>query len=313
LVVFPLIFISDILAVVYILTFFVSLITQFFVPAEAPMIPHLVPKKLLISANAIFSIGIYGSMIIAYALSGPLLLFLGEIKVFILITLLFAISAFFAFFIEHKYKENPGKQKINIKNEIKEVIKIIRKNKKVYHSLLLLVLLQTIILVIAVTGPGYATHVLNIQVEKFPFLFVTPVVIGMAIGAVLIGNYLHNKDKTVLAQIGLLSTGFVLILLVNLGKFIDYDPVRIMIVLAGILGFAFSFVFIPSNTIIQEETTDESRGKIYGSLNNLVGIVSLIPVLGVGLLADKIGVVTVLTLVGVGVLIFAVIRVVKFK
>lgn len=312
-VVFPLIFVSQELFAIYLLTFLVSLITQFFVPAETPIIPHLIPKKLLLPANAIFSMGIYGSLVVAYALSGPLLLVLGKTNVFIFVTFLFVISAFFAYLVKIKYKEPLKKQEINISREIKDSIALMRSNKHVFHSMFLLVLVQTLILIIAVIGPGYATGILNISVEKFPLLFVTPAVIGMAIGAVLVGNFLHNKSKTGLTKIGLLVIGIILVLIAMLPRFVNYDPVDIMVFLAVFLGFALAFIFIPSNTIIQEETTDEQRGKIYGSLNNLVGIVSLIPVLGVGVLADRIGVATVISFIGIGVVVIAAIRILKFK
>jgi MFS family permease len=313
--VFFLIFVSHELFLVYFLTFMVALITQFFVPAETPTIPHLVPKNLLLSANAIFSMGIFGSIIVAYALSGPLLLALGKVNVFIFITIMFAVSAFFAALIKLKHSKSiAGKQKINVKAEVKEAFSAMRGNKKIFHSLFLLVLLQTLILVIAVIGPGYATNILHIQVEKFPLLFVTPAVIGMTAGAIIIGNFLHNKSKQMLAKIGLLIIGIMLILIPNLTRFIhSFKPVDVMIPLAVIIGFAFALVFVPSNTIIQEETTDEQRGKVYGSLNNLVGIVSLIPVLGVGVLADKLGVAMVISLIGVGVIIIAAIRFLKFE
>jgi hypothetical protein len=55
------------------MTFGVSLVTQFFIPAETPIIPLLVRKELLLSANALFGMGIYASIFLAYALSGPLL------------------------------------------------------------------------------------------------------------------------------------------------------------------------------------------------------------------------------------------------
>lgn len=311
---FPLIFISHQLFMVYLLCFLISLITQFFIPAETPIIPHLVPKKLLLSANAIFSMGIYGSIILAYGLSGPLLLLVGKTNVFILITALFSISAFFAYLIKFEMsKKHIGKQKIDIAAEIREAFVVMKSNKKIYHSLFLLTLLQTLVLVIAVIGPGYAEHVLNIQVEKFPILFVTPAVIGMTIGAVLIGNFLHNASKTGLAKLGLVIIGISMILFPNLYRFINFSSVNIMVFLSVIIGFAFALVFVPSNTIIQEETTDEQRGKIYGSLNTLVGIVSLIPVLGVGVLADQIGVATVITMLGIGVIIISAIRILKFK
>jgi MFS family permease len=311
---FPLIFVSQELFLVYFLSFLVSLITQFFIPAETPIIPLLIPKHLLLSANALFSMGIFGSIIVAYALSGPLLLIFGEHDMFIFITAMFAVSALFAILIRlHFTDKHYGKEKVNVLEEISGAFHMMRKNNKVYHSLFLLTLLQTLILVIAVIGPGYAENVLHIQVEKFPLLFVTPAVIGMSIGAIVIGNFLHNKSKDTLAKIGLLVIGIVILLFPNLSNALNLDSIRIMAILAIIIGFAFSLVFVPSNTIIQEETSDEQRGKIYGSLNTLIGVVSLVPVLGVGILADAIGVAQVITLIGIGVTAFAVIRILKFK
>ncbi len=326
---FPLIFISHELFLVYALSFVISLITQFFIPAETPIIPLLVPKKNLISANALFSMGIFGSIIVAYALSGPLLLLFGKTNVFIFITFLFALSAVFAFFIRLKFDKSKVKIKINILEEVKDAFIFMAKKDKVYHSLFLLTLLQTLILVIAVIGPGYAENILHIDVEKFPVLFVTPAVIGMSIGAVLIGNFWHKKSKQALAKIGLLIIGIVILLfpygylvtsresIVSINSYmpnmVSINDVHILVFLAVIVGFAFSLVFVPSNTLIQEETTDKQRGKIYGSLNTLVGIVSIVPILGVGALADLIGISKVITLIGVSVITIALLRIFKFK
>lgn len=326
---FPLLFFSHELFLVYLLSFIVSLITQFFIPAETPIIPQLVRKDLLTSANALFSMGIFGSIIVGYALSGPLLLLLGKENVFILITILFAISAFFAYLIKIDYKKNKTEEKLNFLLEIKDAFALMAKKDKIYHSIFLLTLLQTLILVIAVVGPGYATNVLNIKVEEFPILFVTPAVIGMTIGAIMIGNFWHKKSKQALAKIGLLIIGFVLLVFpygyiiasADIAKkastFMPGDivinEIHIMLILAVIIGFAFSLVFVPSNTLIQEETTDRQRGKIYGSLNTLVGIVSIIPVLGIGVLADIIGVANVITMIGILVIAIAFLRIFKFK
>jgi len=311
---FPLIFVSQELFLIYLLSFLVSLITQFFIPAETPIIPLLIPKHLLLSANALFSMGIFGSIIVAYALSGPLLLLFGETNMFIFITSMFAVSAIFVMLIKlHFTNKHHGREEINVMEEIRGAFWVMRRNKKVYHSLFLLTLLQTLILVIAVIGPGYAENVLHIQVEKFPLLFVTPAVIGMTIGAIIIGNFLHKRSKDTLAKVGLLIIGIVILMFPNLSGMINYDSVRVMVFLAMIIGFAFSLVFVPSNTIIQEETSDEQRGKIYGSLNTLVGVVSLVPVLGVGILADAFGVVKVITVIGIGVTSIGIIRILKFK
>lgn len=328
--VFPLIFVSKELSLVYLLSFIVSVITQFFIPAEAPIIPHLVKKKLLLSANAWYSMCIFGSIIIAFALSGPLVLFLGTVNVFALITTLYAVSALSAALIgfKHDDKENPL-EKVNLLEEVKDAFSLMAKKNKVYHSLFLLTLLQTLILVIAVIGPGYATNVLNIKVEEFPLLFVTPAVLGMAAGAIIIGNFLHKKSKQGLAKLGLLIFGLVM-LVFPYGSFIisqefvtkfnsflpssmNINSTHLMLLMAVVIGFSFSLIFVPSTTILQEETTDRQRGKIYGSLNTLIGVVSIIPVLGVGFLSDIIGVEKVISGIGFSVICLALVRIFKFK
>jgi MFS family permease len=328
--VFPLVLVSHKLGLVYLLTFLVSLITQFFIPAEAPMIPHIVRKRLLLSANALFSMGIFGSIIVAYALSGPLLILLGTKNVFVLITVLFALSAVSALLINAKVNWNRHKDvEVNVKREIREAFSVMVKKDKVYHSLFLLTLLQTLILMIAVIGPGYASEILKIRVEEFPLFFVAPAVIGMAFGAVLIGNFLHLKSKQKLVKFGLLILSFLIMsfptapriiaqdIFININNklpaILDINSVHVMLVLSLLTGIAFSFIFIPSNTLIQEETTDRQRGKIYGSLNTLTGLVSIIPVLGVGIVADYMGVEKVFFAIGIFILSVAILRIFKYK
>jgi MFS family permease len=84
---------------------------------------------------------------------------------------------------------------------------------------------------------------------------------------------------------------------------------HLTISLAFVLGFATSFVFVPSNAVLQEETSDEWRGKVYGLLNSLVGIISIVPVVLVGGLADIVGVKLVITGTGVVVILIAIIRI----
>ena len=100
LIVFPLAFFYRSLGLVYLATFGVAMATQFFIPAETPIIPLLVKKDLLLSANALFGMGIYASIFLAYALSGPILLMFGKTNIFILLTALFLIAGIFAALIK---------------------------------------------------------------------------------------------------------------------------------------------------------------------------------------------------------------------
>jgi MFS family permease len=328
LLIIPLAFFHTNLAVIYAVTFSVSVVTQFFIPAETPIIPLLVGKPLLLSANALFGMGIYASIFLAYAMSGPFLSIFGQSNLFILLAILFLIAGVFAFLIKgNKSKIEPKKSEVvlGFKAEISEVLKLISKTKALSHALFSLVLAQILILVLAVIGPGYAEHVLRIKVENFPTVFMIPAVIGITLGALIIGSFLHKKSKSALTKFGMLLMGISILLLpygsrVESRDFIHFvnlylphilriTMLHITVFLAFILGFATSFVFVPSNAVLQEETSDEWRGKVYGLLNSLVGIVSILPVVVVGGLADLIGVKLVITGTGIVVVIIALIRI----
>lgn len=332
LIVLPLIFFYKDLAVVYIATFGVAMMTQFFIPAETPIIPLLVKKDLLLSANALFGMGIYASILLAYALSGPILLMLGKTNIFIFLSASFLIAGIFAALIKvHKSRIEPKKLSkdqvaLGFKDEIKIVLSLISKSRKLSHALFSLTIVQILIYVLAAIGPGYAEHVLRIKVESFPMLFVTPAIIGLALGALVIGSFMHKFSRESLTKFGLCLMGISIFLLpygsrVESGQIIHliniYLPhilrinmIHIMVVLAFILGIATSFVFVPANTVLQEETSDELRGKVYGVLNTLIGIMSIVPVVMVGGLADLVGVKAVITGTGLVVLLIAVIRII---
>jgi MFS family permease len=86
-----------------------------------------------------------------------------------------------------------------------------------------------------------------------------------------------------------------------LPKILNITILHIMVVLAFILGIAIALIFVPSNTLIQEKTSDDLRGKIYGTLNSVVSLCSILPVVVVGSLADIFGVGIVLTSVGLSI------------
>ncbi|OGH06808.1 MAG: hypothetical protein A2171_00060 [Candidatus Levybacteria bacterium RBG_13_35_9] len=330
LIVLPLVFLNENLLLIYLATFGVSLVTQFFIPAETPIIPILVNKKLLLSANALFGMAMYSSIFFAYALSGPLLFYFGKNNIFTFLTITFLVAAFFAWIVKIKNVNNfisvkEETIKIGFSQEIKTILSLISKTKNLYHALFSLTLAQVLIYVLAVIGPGYAQNVLKIKVENFPILFITPAIIGMALGAIIIGSFLHKKSKPMLTKFGLLLLGLSILLLPYGAKFesreivqfinfyipyiLKINVLHIMTFLAFTMGIATAFVFVPANTILQEETSDEIRGKIYGILNSLIGVLSFAPVILVGSLADIVGVKEVITAIGLTVLIIAFVRI----
>src|SRR6185436_19358040 len=83
------------LFMIYLIAFVVTIFTQFFIPAETPMIPLTVKREHLLSANALFGMGIFGSILVAYSLSGPLIILVGEKNTLFILALVMAIGAIF--------------------------------------------------------------------------------------------------------------------------------------------------------------------------------------------------------------------------
>lgn len=317
------------LPIIYILSFAISIVTQFFIPAETPIIPLLVERKHLLSANALFGMGIYGSVLVAYALSGAFLIFFGEQYVFLILALFFAIAASFVSLIKvpiAKKKDLVTLQKeTTLVAEMRNAFSIMIQTKEISHSLFLLTLSQLLILILAVLGPGFASQILKIKVDDFPLLFVTPSALGMIIGAISVGTFLHSVPKQKSATVGVFLAGLAMLCLpygsrvasrdivqtinIYLPAFLTIDILHIMVFLAFVLGFANALVFVPSNTLLQEKTTDEFRGKAYGALNALVGVFSLFPIVVVGELADVFGVGSVITGIGIILIFIGLIRV----
>lgn len=323
------------LVIVYASSLAITIATQFFIPAETPIIPSVVGSELLFSANALFGIALYGSLLIAYALSGPFLIALGSRWIFIILSSFFFIAAFFVLFVKEKKSVKKPKPallhltKAYLAKEMKDAFSMVVRVRQIYHSFLLLTLSQILILVISVIGPGYARHILHIRINEFPLLFVTPAAIGMIIGAFLLTSYFHRYSKEKSATAGLFISAMAVLLLpfgskvasrefvhainVFLPHILKINILHIMVVLAFVLGFANALIFVPSNTIIQEKTPDESRGKIYGALNTMVALFSLLPVVLAGSLADTFGVTPVLVTIGIVMIVIGIMRILPKK
>ena len=281
----------------------------------------MVKKELLFSANALFGLGLYGSALLAYLLSGPILLLFGGVQTLLLLGFMFIISSIFITGIQ--LEKRKGKKRLGLLEvpksalmaEVRQAINIMRNSRPIYNSLFLLTLSQILLLVLAVIAPGYSTQILKISIEKFPLFFIAPAAFGVLVGAIILITVLHDKSKEKLTTVGLFLSGIAMLVLpygskisareivktVNhfLPQVLNLTPLHLVVVMAFILGLANAFIFVPSNTILQEKTTDEFRGKIYGVLNAMVGIFSLIPIMIAGGLSDFIGVDKVI--VGVGV------------
>jgi len=321
-VVFLLIFFNSTVALVYLFALLVSVVTQFYIPAETPIIPKLVPEKLLIAANSLFGLALFGSILVGYVVAGPVYAALGNSYVFIVLALFFALAGFFAHLIPDYAMRVESVERKRVKAQVQESLqsyfigtyKLLLETKGVAPSFVLLIVSQVVIMVLAIIVPGYANDILHINVENVSLLLFAPAAFGMIAAALAIGSMFKNANRDRLMDTGLLLSGIVLLFLPFISSeslrqflswynsftpgFLNVEQLAIVSVVSFFAGVGNALIFIPAQTTIQEKIPENFRSKMYGLLFALIGLSSLLPIALVGGLADNIGVNTVLIIIG---------------
>jgi MFS family permease len=321
---------------IYLVSFFVSIITQFYIPAETPMIPKLVKKSHLTIANSIFGIALFGSILVGYIFAGPAIETMGRGYVFMLMSAIFVLASFFIFFIPKQYFHTKPHEidsvkevKYSIIQELRRTVHILRHKTKAAGPFLLLAFSQVIILVLANMIPGYASTIVEIEAEKLSLLLFGPAALGMMVSSFMVGGALKKFPKERLMTIGLIASGIVLCLFPLTSKIVtrqivyslnaylprifDITAIHFAVFLAFIAGYANALIFIPGQTLLHERVPESYRSKVFGLLFGMVGLFSLVPILLTGVLADIMGVGRVLAIIGIAIIAIGILRIRKFS
>ncbi len=298
------------LIMIYLFTVIFSFITQAFIPAEAPSIPELVPSKDLLAANSLFTISYYCSMVFGFIMSGPALKLFGSPHVYLAMSVLMLIATLFVYYLPklgNKEKKSFLTFSI-IGKTIKEGIFFIKNNRRVKQALILMTFAQALIMTLSVLAPGFADRVLEIELTDSSYLMMGPAAIGLILGALLVGGIGRRFLKSFLILWGILVTGIMLVILSFLSawRFWHLPQLLSMIIClltVFFLGFFNSFITVPANTVLQEDTEGEMRGRVYGVLTSATGGISVLPVLFSGILADTMGIGVTLFTLGIAILL----------
>jgi len=327
--VFLLLFVSHNVPAVYAIAFLNAVVTQFYVPAEAPLIPQLVPEKLIMTANSLFTFTYYSSMGGGFILAGPLLRYASPVVVMLIISGMFAIAAANVVRVpiyEHGWHRtyhyiihtDAWKALRRIMKDIYTGVVQVGISPKLREAIILLSGTQIVIALLGTLGPGFADKILSIDVRDASLFIMAPAVVGIILGSLWIGTYGLKYRYECLVSAGVLSAGGILLTLslmvafVNRGWIDIFDTPILMlpfaVVLFFLLGVANSFLDVPSNSVLQKESDGDIRGRVYGILTTAVGGIGLLPVFVGGVLADYIGIGKVLLIVGGIIMVFGITR-----
>lgn len=291
----------------YALVFLTSVITQFFFPAEAGAIYQYVKeKKLLLTANSLFSLTFFGSVIVGNVLAGPFLVIFGPNWTFFIVAMAFLLASVFTY-------QLPGNGVIHIHtltihgifSDFLAGLDHLYKTPKVRSGIFLLGVSQITIGILGVIAPGFADQVLRIPVASVSLLVMAPAASGMALGAILLGQYFHKTERNKLIKTGFFVAAVALTLYSMVDK-LHAPTILMSLGLLALLGCANAFLDIPVNTMIQEHTPEEVRSRVYGVVSSVIGLAGVFPIILSGALADIIGVRYVMLLMGLILLVLAI-------
>jgi MFS family permease len=324
-------FAQDMIYVVYALNIFISTVTTFFGPAEAAMIPAIVRRDQLLAANGVFTLTLNAAFALGFALLGPLVVTVaGAPALILIVAALYLVAALFCVMLPasppplKSAGEGSGTAAVRhafrlTVDQLAEGLQYIRDHRNIGWSLIYLGITASLIGVLGVLGPDFATEALGLAPKDF-VVIVLPLGIGIVLGILMLNSYGRNLPRRRLIEFGLIALGILVATLSVAGpitrflqgvdaraSFIDLSSLisllSVVIVIALFVGVSYAIVAIPAQTQLQEDLPEEVRGRVFGVLNMLVSVASFLPIIIVGPIADLVGTSSVLLVIGILVLL----------
>jgi MFS family permease len=325
--------VGDFLALILLLNVLISTVTVFFAPAEASMIPQLVPRRQLVAANGVFTLTLNAAFAVGYALMGSLVVTLvGPPGLILVVAAFYLVAALFCWWLPPAPPVRNGEEEGahgliddeagaamgSVLGQLREGMSFIRGHRSISWSLIYLGIAASLVGVLGVLGPKFATDTLGLELTDFAVV-VLPLGFGVVTGILLLNSFGHLFPRRRIIEGGLIALGSFVFLIVIAGPISkalqsaeraagvatalqDYSSLLAVVVFIALLaGVAYACVAIPSQTQLQEDIPEDTRGRVFGVLNMLVSVASFLPIIIVGPLGDLIGSTAVFLLVSIAI------------
>ena len=265
--------------IVYVVGFLESTLSQFFSPAESALLPQLVDKEQLIQANSMNALNDNLGRIIGPAIGGVLLGVWGLNSIIIADAFSYLLSATLIGFIVapgviEKVKTSPVVKSARDKftsvwTEWRAGLKVVFDDK----------ILRNIFVIsgIALFADGIMSALLVVFVQndvganatEFGWML-TARGVGGVIGGLLLGQLGSKLPNRQLISWGLVLMGaLITIILLN-------PSVLFIVILAGLSGIPAIAWIAGLQTQLQQSTTDEYRGRIFGTFGTTISLLMLV-------------------------------------
>ncbi len=306
---------------VYITIFITSAIGQFFSPAEGAMIPLLVKRENLLAANSLFTLTVVAIQVVALIVYVPIAVkSFGIFGAFVSLAVFYALATGLLALLPAdavKRRENDADAAAVAQSairkgwhEIGEGWQYVIDKKPLLVAVLQFALVFTIVSVLGEQAPGYASRVLGMQTEDAVYVF-SPAGIGIVIASLFVVRLGPRVPRFLLPLLGMFCMALGLMGLGMLGfsgreattttfnlAGIQFTAVWLIGILSPLAGIGLAFVLIPAQTTIQEQATDEIRGRVLTVQLTLANALSIPLLLAAGGLAEVFGIAQIVTGLG---------------
>lgn len=320
------------LITIYLLTFLISGIGQFFTPAEGSAIPMLVDEEEMLPALSLFNITFMLSQAVGFILLAPLMLsFLPTFKLlgfaigpvdtlYTIIAVLYAVCAVLIALIPSERftqthaenKENLGTRSLgvigNVWSETKQGWRFIRRNHLLFLAVIQLSFAGVLLLVIGELATPLVTKLFQLPASAMAFIF-APAGIGLVVGSVLMPGLTRRLGKTraIFTGTTILAVDILFLPLSTIvARFLqpqgwNTNPLLLIFVALVMFtaGFSIDLINVPAQTAIQELTPEWIKGRVLALQLMFYNACSIPVILFIGAVADLFGLANVIYIVSV--------------
>ncbi|HLZ58042.1 MAG TPA: MFS transporter [Ktedonosporobacter sp.] len=305
----------DSLWIVYIVLFLESCIEQFVMPAQKALLPNLVSKEHLVSANSLNSLGANISRLTGGALGGFLVVLWGLRSVILLDAASFLFVCVMIWLI-HMPTQEQSSSTIEAPPSIQpsampltSIIAAVKRFGSEWVEGLQLISQQRVLTILFIMlavqslGEGVFGVMLIVFVKKV--LAGDALILGSLsslqaagslVGASFTGLIGNRFSPGRILGVGIIIFGLIDLAIVNVPLLIPgILPVMILFVLVGI---PLTSAMIARDTLLQGSTVDKLRGRIFGTFSTVQALLMMIGMLLAGTLGDRLGPILLLNIQG---------------
>lgn len=294
---------------IYIVVFLVFSISCFFIPAKLSIIPDIIKKEHLLTANALnASSGIIAAFI-GLAVGGFIVELIGVKNAFFIDAGTYFISAFLIYFMVIKYRTSEDKKKstdlhhiVDVSkrwsfiSSIKEGLKYMTQHPDVKAINGILFFLMSI------AGALYSVIIIFVQKTLNSITFDISILsvflgIGFFVGSMVYAGFgkKFNKYSAMyycLIVLGILISVFSIIVS-------NFPNTYVASILVTLMGISVAPIAIATNTLVHEKIPEDMRGRIFSGIGIIMNIALLACMFLSSFIAEKINPAVIITSIGI--------------